>query len=149
MCLLDRNTASRGRTAVPRTFLRTRRWRRTRCSRLVRLMSFLLGGLAGLALHALAGVADALALVGLGLAQLADVGRDLADELLVEAAHDDARRLRDLEGDPSGRLHVNRVRVADRDLDLFGTLRLRAVPDPDDLELLDEPVGDTGHHVGV
>ncbi len=59
----------------------------------------LLRGLAGLAQHALAGVADALALVRLGLADLADVGRDLADELLVEAAHDDARRLRNLERD--------------------------------------------------
>src|SRR5436190_22323394 len=118
MCLLDRNTASRGRSAVPRTFLRTRRWRRTRCSCFVRLMLSLLGGLAGLALHALAGVADALALIGLGLAQFADVGGDLADELLVEAAHDDARRLRDLEGDTAGRLHKHRVRVADRDLDL-------------------------------
>ena len=30
MCLFDRNTARRGRSAVPRTFLRTRRWRRIR-----------------------------------------------------------------------------------------------------------------------
>src|SRR6478672_9032140 len=125
MCLLDRNTASRGRSAVPRTFLRTRRCRRTRCSDLVRLMNgfLLLGGLAGLALHALAGVADALALVRLGLAELANVGGDLADELLVEAAHDDARRLRDLEGHTGRSLHVDGVREADEHLDLVGALR--------------------------
>src|SRR5690348_8194953 len=107
MCLLDRNTASRGRSGVPSTFLRTRRWRRRRCSCFVALMiSLLLGGLAGLAPHALADVPDALALVRLGLAELADVGGDLADELLVEATHDDARRLRHLERNTFGRLHV-------------------------------------------
>src|SRR6478735_5514810 len=88
----------------------------------------LLGGLAGLALHALAGVANALALVRLGLAELADVGGDLTDELLVEAAHDDAGRLRDLEGHAFGRLHVHRVREPDGDLDLLRSLSLRAVP---------------------
>src|ERR1700747_2720950 len=117
MCLLERNTASRGRAAVPSTFLRARRCRRTRCSDFVALMLSLLGGLAGLALHALAGVADALALVRLGLSRFADVGGDLPDQLLVEAAHDDAGRLRYLEGDPGGRLHVHRVREPHRDLD--------------------------------
>src|SRR2546422_601799 len=47
----------------------------------------------------LALVADALALVGLGRALLADVGRDLADELLRDALHDDSCRLRHLELD--------------------------------------------------
>src|SRR4249919_3320230 len=101
MCLLDRNTARRGRSAVPMIFLRTRRWRRFRCSSLVSGIAIgprLLRRLAGLAHDALAGVTDALALVRLGLADLANVGRDLTDELLVVAAHDDARRLRDLEG---------------------------------------------------
>ena len=32
MCLFDRNTAKRGRSAVPRTSLRTRWWRRVRAS---------------------------------------------------------------------------------------------------------------------
>ena len=34
MCLFERNTARRGRSAVPRTVLRTRGWRRMRRSRL-------------------------------------------------------------------------------------------------------------------
>src|SRR4029077_4421504 len=139
MCLLDRNTVRRGRAAVPMTFLRTRRWRRRRCSDLVRLIAgsstWLLGGLAGFALDALAGVADALALVGLGLAELANVGGHLSDELLVEAAHGDAGRLRHLERDAGRRLDVDRMREADRDLDLLGALRLGAVADADDLEV--------------
>src|SRR5689334_17655999 len=94
MCLLDRNTARRGRSLVPRTPLRTRAWRRARasCFFLVEIdiagswllfRALLLGGLAGLADDPLARVLDALALVGLGLAELADVGGDLADRLLV------------------------------------------------------------------
>ena len=84
--------------AVPATFLRTRWWRRARatCLSLAATCSCadlldcstgvgLLGGLAGLADDPLAGVADAFALVGLGLADLADVGGDLADQLLVDA----------------------------------------------------------------
>ena len=84
------------------TFLRTRRCRRLRCSSLVSAHAndpCYFADLPALRMHALAGVADALALVRLGLADLADVGRDLTDQLLVEAAHDDARRLRNLERD--------------------------------------------------
>ncbi len=43
------------------------------------------GRLAGLATNELVGVADALALVGLRRTQGADLGRDLTDELLVDA----------------------------------------------------------------
>src|SRR5207302_5731214 len=49
-----------------------------------------LAGLPGLAQNLLALVANALALVRLGLATLADVGGDLAHELLVGAAHREA-----------------------------------------------------------
>src|SRR4029077_11227081 len=91
--------------------------------------AFLLGGLAGFAQDALTGVADALALVGLGLAKLADVGGNLADELLVEAAHCDARRLRDFEGHARRRLDVDRVGEADEHFDLARPLRLGAVAD--------------------
>src|SRR6476661_6991146 len=97
MCLFDRKTARRGRAALPRTFLRTRRWRRSLATcrfciaACFQLSRRLLRRLAGLAQHALVGVADALALVRLGLADLADVGGHLADELLVEALHRDAR----------------------------------------------------------
>src|SRR5690348_2892121 len=110
MWRFERNTARRGRSAVPRTFLRPRRWRRSRASVLLSVMvneprgrrASSLGRLPGLPEHPLVGVADALALVGLGLADLADVGGDLADELLVGAPHRDAGRRRHLEGHPVG-----------------------------------------------
>src|SRR3954470_13790494 len=44
-------------------------------------------GLAGLDLHVFAFVANAFAFVGLGLAHAADVAGELADKLLVGAAH--------------------------------------------------------------
>src|SRR6266508_4018724 len=106
MCRLERKTARRGRSAVPRTFLRTRRWRRPRASRLVIVMLGSFRALPRLAADVLVDVADALALVRLGLADLADVGRHLADELLVGAPDDDAGRDGHLEGDPLERLDV-------------------------------------------
>ena len=81
--------------------MRTRPCRRMRASRFVLRSHQLrsLGGLAGLLADVFALVADALALVRLGLADLADVRRDLADQLLVDAAHHDPRGRRDLELD--------------------------------------------------
>src|SRR4051794_21823454 len=52
------------------------------------------------ALDVLARVPDTLALVRLGLADLADVGGHLADGLLVDPLHDDASRLGHFEADP-------------------------------------------------
>src|SRR5215472_13541148 len=75
---LDRKTTRRGRSAVPCTFARTRRWRRRRASLTVRL-----GTLAHLPADVLAFVADALALVRLRWAHLADLGGRLADHLLI------------------------------------------------------------------
>src|SRR5215472_18301652 len=75
---LERKTARRGRSAVPCTLARTRRWRRRRASLTVRL-----GTLADLPADVLALVADALALVRLGRPHLADLGRRLAHHLLV------------------------------------------------------------------
>src|SRR3954452_1364550 len=110
-CLFERNTARRGRAAVPWIFLRTRRWRTIRPSRrllamlLIRVSllgvfpTSLLAGLAGLAEDLLAEVAHTLALVGLGLAHGADVGGHLADDFLVDATHDDAGGGRALERD--------------------------------------------------
>src|SRR5262245_30136298 len=110
MCLFDRNTERRGRAAVPRTFLRTRWWRRLRASTLCSVISLPLASrpleclaslrrLAGLAQDALVGVADPLALVGLGLADLANVGRDLTHQLLVGPLDRDAGGRGHLEGD--------------------------------------------------
>src|SRR6266550_1601385 len=149
MWRLDRNTARRGRSVVPLTRLRTRRWRLTRASavRTAIVPLLLLPGLAGLAQDALAGVADALALVGLGLADLADVGRHLADELLVGPPDGDTGGARDLEGDPVGGVDVDGVRETEGQLDLVGPLGGGPVADADDLELPREPVGHPDHHV--
>src|SRR5260221_503103 len=106
----------------------------------------LLRSLPGLAEDRLAGVAHALALVGLGLADLADVGGHLADLLLVDARHDDARRHRHLERDALRRVDVDRVAEAERQLELVRALRGGAVPDAHDLELLGEAGGDADHH---
>src|SRR5690242_17576966 len=142
MWRFERNTARRGRSAVPRTFLRTRRWRRSRASVLLSVIVNAprtrrtrsrcvasLGRLPGLPEHPLVGVADALALVGLGLADLADVGGDLADELLVGAPHRDAGRRRDLEGHPVGGVDVDRVREPELQLELGRALGDGPVPD--------------------
>ena len=64
----------------------------------------LLTRLSDLAADDFALVLDALGLVRVGLAQLADVGRDLADLLLVDALDRELRRVLDLEGDALGRL---------------------------------------------
>ena len=72
-----------------------------------------LAGLAGLAADVLAGVAHALALVGLRLARRADLGGDLADQLLVDADDREAGRVLDLEADAFGRVDLDRVAVAE------------------------------------
>src|SRR5947208_15894281 len=103
MWLRLRNTARRGRSPVPASVRRIRSWRFCRAAPrvatdvIVLVPSLLLlpadlAGLAGLAADDLARVADALALVWLGLAGRADAGRDLAAELLVDA-HDRKSRL--------------------------------------------------------
>src|SRR5688572_431069 len=150
MCLFERNTARRGRSAEPSTFLRTRRWRRTRASRFfcaLTVMSSSLARLPGLLGDVLAEVPDALALVGLGLADLADVGGDLADRLLVDALHDDAVRGGGLEADALGGVDRDRVAEAEGEIELVGALGGGAVADADDLELLDELLVDAHHHV--
>src|SRR5438552_5827506 len=151
MCLLDRNTARRGRSAVPRTCLRTRACRRRRASCLSFVVCVIgvasLRRLARLAVDDLTQVAHTLALVGLGLAQPPDVGRHLADELLVDTPHGDARRCRNLEGDAFGRVDRHHMAEPQGQLDAVGTLRRSAVADADDLELLGEPLGDADNHV--
>ena len=61
--------------------------------------------------------ADALALVG-SAPQAADVRRDLADLLLVDAGHRELRRRLDGKGDALGRLDGHRVAVAERELEV-------------------------------
>src|SRR5690348_17717491 len=138
---LERKTTRRGRSAVPCTLARTRRWRRRRASLTVRL-----GTLADLPADVLALVADALALVRLGRAHLADLGGRLADHLLVGSLDEHLRRRRHLEGDAGAGLDRDRVRVADAELEV-GALERGAVADALDLELLLEALGDPLDHV--
>src|SRR5580765_9046675 len=129
MCVTLRNTLSRGRALVPAIRLRCRSWMRTRLSFLVLiLMVFalcpqplaLLGaGLSSLLLQDLTGVPHALLLVRIGLAPAPDVGRDLADQLAVDAGHGDVRLLVDRHVDPGGDVEHDRVRVAEREDDLL------------------------------
>src|SRR5438045_7441467 len=129
MWLRLRNTARRGRTPEPVVCKRIRSWRLWRaalrlatatgisCS-LVLLLAADLAGLAGLAADLLAGVANALALVRLGLAGRADPGGDLADELLVDAEDGQPGRVLDLEADPGRRIDLNGVAVSEVELEL-------------------------------
>src|SRR5579883_456201 len=86
--------------------------------------------LAGLLADVLALVADARALIGLGLAQLADVRRGRAHELLAGPAHGDHRLLGiEGQGDALGRLEGHRMGLAERERQLLaGDLAAEAEP---------------------
>ena len=68
----------------------------------------------------LADVADALALVGLRLAEVTDLGGDLADLLLVDAADHDLGGRGHLEADAVGSRVVDRVAEAECELERVG-----------------------------
>src|SRR6478609_3963252 len=106
-----------------------------------------LTSLSDLAADLLAGVTNTLALVGLGLAQLADVRGNLADELLVDPLHTELGGRLDGEGDAVGGVERDRVRVAELELQLGRTLGQDAVTHAHDLELLLVAVGHTDDHV--
>src|SRR5690606_28446901 len=129
-----------------------RAWRRLRPSCFFFVLSLIsiasLAGLASLAADVLVDVADALALVRLGLAPRTDVGGHLADELLVDAVDLDAGRLGHRELDAVRRVDHHRVREPEGQLDLVLALRGGPVADADDVELLAEPLGDARDHVG-
>src|ERR1700733_2745 len=111
MFLADRNTDRRGR---PRARARSRR--RPRSARFL-VMSrgerAILLLLAFLTPHGLAAVADTLALIGLGGTNLADLGRDLAHELLVDTGDLDFDRARHREADAGRGRNVHLVREAE------------------------------------
>src|SRR6478672_7353562 len=160
MWLMLRNTARRGRESVPSKWRRIRSWRLRRAALRVAtcviafvpsrwtgsLLAADLAGLAGLAADLLAGVADTLALVGLGLARGADGGRDLADQLLVDADDREAGGALDLEADALGRVDLDRVAVAQVELELAAVER-GSIADARDLEALPIAVADPDHHV--
>ena len=95
----------------------------------------------------LAFVADALALVRLRLAPLADVRGNLADLLLGDAVHDDLRLTGHLERDVLGSLHQHRVGEAQLHLKILA-LERGAVAHAHQLQLLGKAVGHALHHVG-
>src|SRR5207248_8512206 len=103
--------------------------------------------LADLAPDDLVRVLDALALVGVGLAQHPQARRRLAEDRLVRPAQRDRRLLVDLRRDALGQRKDDGVGVAQRELD-GPALQLRAIADPDDLELPLEAVLDAADHVG-
>src|SRR6185437_9067621 len=107
----------------------------------------LLPSLPDLAADLLALVTHALALVRVGLAQLAYVRGDLAHLLLVDALDDEPGRGLDPEGDPLRRGHRHRVAEAERELEVLAP-GLDSVADADDLQCLAVAVGHPGHHVG-
>jgi hypothetical protein len=76
-----------------------------------------LTGLSDLAADVLAGVTDTLALVGLGLAQLADLGATSPTSCLSMPDAELGRAL-DGEGDALGGVEDDRVRVAELELQL-------------------------------
>src|SRR4051812_31573009 len=102
MWVRERNTVSRGRSVLPFTRLRIDAFRLSLFSTLV-FISFLSARarLADLALDDLFQVLHALALVRLGRAEAAHLGRGLPQELAVEAAQDH-QVLVHLGGDPLG-----------------------------------------------
>src|SRR5438132_697605 len=95
-----------------------------------------LRGLAGLALNVFTGIADTLALVRLGLTDLADVGRHLSHFLLVNASDPDSGRGGHLEGDAVRRVDHDRMAESERQLNLGRPSGDGPVADTDDLQLL-------------
>src|SRR5215510_876171 len=148
MCLPERCTDSRTRpAALSRMARRTRALRRSALSRrgfIVELPSLLL---AFLAEDVFAGVSDALALVGLGRAEIANFGRHLADPLLVDTGHHDLGRLRRRDRDSLRDRIDDLVAVAERKLQVL-SLHGGAVPDAGDFEPPLEAFRDAGNQVG-
>src|SRR5512135_9778 len=160
MCFRLRKTARRGRAGSPSTRRRIRSWRLLRAAPRLAivviggsssaprwlLLAADLAGLAGLAADVLAGVADTLALVWLGLAGRADPRRDLADEFLVDAHHGQLRRVLDLEVDARRRVDLDRMAVAEAELELAPD-EGGPVAHARDLEALAVARGHSDHHV--
>src|SRR5450759_3350035 len=107
----------------------------------------LLTSLSDLAADLLACVTNALAFVWVGLAQLANVCGDLANELLVDALDRKAGGVLNDEGDALWRLDGDRVAVAESELEV-APLDYHAVTGAVDLHLLLIALGDTENHVG-
>src|SRR6185436_4450750 len=156
MCDTLRNTVRRGLSAVPAMRFRMRNLMRSRRSSFVLILISAIrnpgseiplgSGLSGLLLQHFTRVANALLLIRVGLAQAAEVGGDLADQLPIDARHRDVRLLVDGDIDPLGDVEDHRMRIAEREVNLLA-LHLRAVADADDVELLLPALGDAEHGI--
>src|SRR5258708_35570017 len=102
--------------------------------------------LAFLAPDRLGRVLDALALVGLGRTQAADLGRKLADLLAVSAGDLDLGRLQRLDLDAGRNGDLDVVAEAKLQLEVLG-IGLGAIADAVDLEIDGEAVRHATHHV--
>src|SRR5262249_21328850 len=102
--------------------------------------------LAFLAEDLLARVLHAFALVGLGLAEGANLGGDLTDLLPVDAADHDLGRLRRRDRDAVGNRISDVVGEAELELQVLA-LHRGAISDAGDLEPALEALGDALHHV--
>src|SRR5579871_3298110 len=106
--------------------------------------TLLSSGLSDLLLQLLAGVADALVLVGVGLAERAHIGSNLAYLLPVNAGDGDMCLLRvNRDLNASRQRKLDRVRVAKRKDDSVLALHLDAVTDADNVQLLGPAGGNT------
>src|SRR5262245_59325691 len=102
--------------------------------------------LACLAPYILTLISNSLALVWLGGTLLANVRRNLADQMLVTSLHDDVRRVRNLKGNP--RWRFNHQWIGPPHLYMDGlALQARLVTDADYFERLCESLGDPLNHV--
>src|SRR5512145_1659193 len=149
MCLEERCTDRRSRPPAPSfSWPRTRRWRRSNWFNL-RSMARASLLLAFLAVDVLALVAHALAGVGLRGARSAQLGRKLADLLLVDARHRDQLLLgaADLHVHAHGHLVHHVVAEADLQLDAVLALHGRTKTDPVNLQRLRVAVRDAFHQV--
>src|SRR5690606_22714472 len=94
----------------------------------------------------LAGIADALALVGLRRTEGTDVGSYLSHDLLVAALDQDLRLRRRLDRDALRRLEDDRMRETQRQVQITA-LHAGAVTNADQLQLALEALADAGDHV--
>src|SRR5258708_3981198 len=147
MCLEEGTGDSRRRALLCLAMrARTRRWRRLKRSLGLLVIARPLFLLAFLAADMLGGVFDALALVGLGLAEGADHRRRLPDPLPIGAGNEDRGRLLAGDLDVAGDREDDVVAVAQLQHQVLALDR-RTVSDALDLQVLGEALGHAGDHV--
>src|SRR6185369_11480315 len=144
MCLEDRNTVKRGRSAEPLIFLRIDALRRSLELSLV-LAMLRSSRLADLTLDHFFEIFDAFALVGLGRTNRADFRGGLAEQLAIDAGEDD-HVLLDLGADALGQIERHWMRKAERHVELLAR-HFGLVTDAVDFQATLEAFGDALDHV--